>query len=136
MVLWKLWGWFSLNTKWWQTLMDHLWYTLQWSRPKIVTLKGLGLIKPWYQRSYFLCFWICRCHRMSFFKLTMKSNVASSIHYESYDFWKSLTFSQVIAHKLPTYLKLVKIVMVQVIGFVEDERCFGNLNFIKSTLYN
>jgi hypothetical protein len=79
MVLWKLWGWFSFNTKWWQTLMDHLGNTLQWSRPNIVTPKGLGLIKPWYQRSYFLCFWICRCHRMLFFKLTMKSNVGSTI---------------------------------------------------------
>jgi hypothetical protein len=55
--------------------MDHFGDTLQRSRPNIVTPKGLGLIKPWCQRSYFLCFWICRRHRMSFFKLTMKNNV-------------------------------------------------------------
>jgi hypothetical protein len=31
---------------------------------------------------------------------------------------------------VPKYLKLVKIAMVQVIGFLEDEKCFNNLNFI------
>ncbi len=34
------------------------------------------------------------------------------------------------------YMKLVKIAMVQVIGFIEDERCFNNLIFIKSKLCN
>jgi hypothetical protein len=31
-----------------------------------------------------------------------------------------------IAHKMPEYVKLAEIAMVQVIGSVEDERCFSN----------
>jgi hypothetical protein len=49
--------------------------------------------------------------------------------------WRFLAFLQTIAHKVPKYLKLVKIAMVQVIGLVEHERCFNNLNFIKSKLH-
>jgi hypothetical protein len=50
--------------------------------------------------------------------------------------WRSLDFSQVIAHKMTKYLKLVKIAKVQVINYVVDEKHFNNLNFIKSKLCN
>jgi len=36
--------------------------------------------------------------------------------------------------KLNEYNKLVDIAMVQVLGFVEDERTFNNLSFMKSKL--
>ncbi len=78
---------------------------------------------------------------MSFFKLIMKNNVASTMGLPNIMnpmtwLWRFLAFLQTIAHKVPKYLKLVKIAMVQVIGFLEDERCFNNLNFINSKLDN
>jgi hypothetical protein len=78
---------------------------------------------------------------MSFFKLTMKKNVALTMglpytmNFINY-LRRFLVFSQVIIHKMSIYMKLVKIAMVQVIGFIEDERCFNNLIFIKSKLCN
>jgi hypothetical protein len=48
--------------------------------------------------------------------------------------WTSLATSLVIVFKLSEYFKLTA--MVQVIGFVEDEKCFSNLNFIKTKLQN
>ncbi len=78
---------------------------------------------------------------MSFFKLIMKSNVASimglpNIMNPMTWLWRFLAFLQTIAQKVPKYLKLVKIAMAQVIGFLEDERSFNNLNFINSKLHN
>ncbi len=69
----------------------------------------------------------------------MKNNVALAMgflytmNFINY-LWRSLVFSQVIIHKMSIYMKLTKIAMVQVIGFIEDERCFNNLIFIKSKL--
>ncbi len=71
----------------------------------------------------------------------MKSNVilAMGLPYTMnpmIQLWKSLASSQAIAHKMLEYVKLAKFVMVQVIGLVEDEKWFNNLNFIKSKFYN
>ncbi len=38
--------------------------------------------------------------------------------------------------KLNEYMKIVKIIMVQVLGSVEDEITLNNLSFMKSKLYN
>jgi hypothetical protein len=68
---------------------------------------------------------------MSFFKLTIKSNAASAMG-PPYTMnpmtrlWRRLSSSQMIAHKMPEYVKLAEIAMVEVIGCVEDERCFSN----------
>jgi hypothetical protein len=48
--------------------------------------------------------------------------------------WTSLATPLVIVFKLREYFKLIA--MVQVIGSIEDERCFSNLNFIKFKLQN
>jgi len=79
--------------------------------------------------------------QMSLFKLIMKNNVALAIgcpYIMNPMIWlrKSLAFSQMIAHKMLKYVKLVTITMVQMINFVEDTRCFNNLNSIKLKLRN
>jgi hypothetical protein len=76
---------------------------------------------------------------MLFFKLTMKSNAkfAMAPPHEVNPLtrlWTYLASPMVIVFKLHEYFKLTA--MVQVIGSVEDERCFNNLNFIKSKLQN
>jgi hypothetical protein len=43
--------------------------------------------------------------------------------------------------KVPTlgiskYVKLAKLAMCQVLGFVDDEHCFNILSFVKGTFYN
>jgi hypothetical protein len=48
--------------------------------------------------------------------------------------WTSLATPLVIVFKLHEYFKLIT--MVQVIGSVEDDKCFNNLNFIESKLQN
>lgn len=50
--------------------------------------------------------------------------------------WTYLSFSQVIMHNMSKYSKLTKIAMVQVIGSIENDKCFSNLNFIKSKFCN
>jgi hypothetical protein len=41
-----------------------------------------------------------------------------------------------LAHKLNEYNKLAKIVVVQVMGSMEDEMTFNNLTFMKNKLRN
>lgn len=114
--------------------------TSMWLKPNITTPRKLGLIKPWYQSSYCFCFGSLDLH-MSFFKLTMKNNLASTM-VPPYivnlvtQLWISLASTQVIAHNLPRYLKLLNISMVGVIDFIKEKRCFNNLNFIKSKFCN
>jgi hypothetical protein len=40
----------------------------------------------------------------------------------------------ILSEKLNDYNNLANIAMVQVLGFVEDERTFNNLSFMKSKL--
>jgi hypothetical protein len=64
--------------------------------------------------------------QMLFFKLTMKSNVNSTMVLPQKlnpltRIWTSLVASPVIILQLPKYFKLAKIAMIQMIGYVEDE---------------
>jgi hypothetical protein len=77
--------------------------------------------------------------QMLLFKRTMKSNAkfAMAPCHEVHpltQLWTSLATPLVIVFKLREYFKLIA--MVQVIGSIEDERCFSNLNFIKFKLQN
>jgi hypothetical protein len=40
--------------------------------------------------------------------------------------------STLLMQKIPRYLKLTNLSIVQMIGSVEDEQCFSNLTFMKS----
>jgi hypothetical protein len=42
----------------------------------------------------------------------------------------------VFSFNFPEYVKLVELAMVQIIGSMEDERCFSTLAFMKSKLQN
>jgi len=50
--------------------------------------------------------------------------------------WMGIILFPFWVKKLNEYNKLVDIAMVQVLGFVEDERTFNNLSFMKSKLWN
>jgi len=50
--------------------------------------------------------------------------------------WKTFSSSQIFVKKILEYIKLVELVIVQVIGSVEDERCFSTLTFMKTKLQN
>lgn len=50
--------------------------------------------------------------------------------------WKQLTSSQIVTHKIPKYIKIVEITILQIIGLVEDELCFNAFNFMKTKLRN
>ena len=75
--------------------------------------------------------------QQSLFKLSMKSNAANAMR-ELVDqnpltcIWRTISTSKVLSSSFPEYLKLAKVGLVQVIGSVEDERCFSALNFIKN----
>jgi hypothetical protein len=48
--------------------------------------------------------------------------------------WTKIGFSIILNRKLNEYVKLVDTWMVQMLGFVEDERMFINLSFMKNKL--
>jgi len=50
--------------------------------------------------------------------------------------WMKIISFPIMICKLSEYKKLVEIAMVQVLGFVEDERTFSNLTFMKNRLRN
>jgi hypothetical protein len=50
--------------------------------------------------------------------------------------WLKIQFSPLLVLKLNEYIKVVEIIMVQVLGSIEDERTFSNLTFMKSKLTN
>jgi hypothetical protein len=50
--------------------------------------------------------------------------------------WHKLTTSPILNHKLSKYMKLTKIAIVQVLGFVENENMFNTFNFMKNQLRN
>jgi len=45
--------------------------------------------------------------------------------------WIKIKSSLIMAHKLNECIKLDEIVLTQVLGFVEDERTFNNLAYMK-----
>jgi hypothetical protein len=50
--------------------------------------------------------------------------------------WLKIQSLPLLVLKLNEYLKVAKIVMVQVLGLIEDEKTFSNLAFMKNKLYN
>jgi hypothetical protein len=50
--------------------------------------------------------------------------------------WCLVTTFWILVYKFPKYVKLVELAMVQIVGSVEDERCFFTLAFMKSKLCN
>jgi hypothetical protein len=73
----------------------------------------------------------------SMFKFTMKSNAQAALGLlhsinPLTKTWKIFTNFIILFCKISKYVKLVKIAMIQVLGLVEDEKIFNNLNFFKS----
>ncbi len=74
-------------------------------------------------------------------KLTMKSN-ATTCMAPPFDLnpltkmWRLVTTFQILSFSFPKYVKSAKLAMVQIVGNVEDEKCFSTLAFMKSKLWN
>jgi len=74
------------------------------------------------------------------FKLTMKSNAATCMA-PPFDLnpltkmWHLVITFQIFSFSFLKYVKLVELAMVQLIGSMEDERCFSTLAFMKSKLW-
>jgi hypothetical protein len=47
--------------------------------------------------------------------------------------WMKIRSSPITAHKLSEYIKIDENFLTQVLGFVEDERTFNNLAYMKTT---
>jgi hypothetical protein len=47
--------------------------------------------------------------------------------------WMKIGSSPIMAHKLSECIKLDEIVLTQVLGFVEDEKTFNNLAYMKTS---
>jgi hypothetical protein len=50
--------------------------------------------------------------------------------------WRTLEASHILRHSFPKKFKLAKIVIMQVLGSMEDEHTFSTLSFMKSKLRN
>jgi hypothetical protein len=75
------------------------------------------------------------------FKLTMKSNVivCMALPFDLNPLtkmWHLVITFRVLSSSFPKYVKLVELAMMQIVGDVEDERCFSTLAFTKSKLWN
>jgi hypothetical protein len=74
--------------------------------------------------------------QMCIFKLTMKSQAPKAM-VEPFDtnpvtkLWVTINNNVLLTQQLNEYLKLVKIAMVSMLGFVKDERIFSMLAFMK-----
>jgi len=72
----------------------------------------------------------------------MKSNakVASdphhTINWPLIKMWRISINPTISFHNISKYMKLAKIVLIQVMNSMEDKRVFSNLNFIKSQIHN
>ncbi len=79
--------------------------------------------------------------QVSYFRLTMSHNVEAMMQKPSnvnmvIQMWLENQSSPLLVLKLNEYINIVEIVMVQVLGSIEDERTFSNLTFMKSKLCN
>jgi hypothetical protein len=74
------------------------------------------------------------------FKIAMKSNAIAAMapfHVNCLTWlWKTFEASHILRHSFPKKFKLVKTIIVQVLGLVEDEHTFSTLTFMKSKLRN
>jgi len=50
--------------------------------------------------------------------------------------WRIISHFTILSHSISKYVKLAKIVMIQVLGSMEDEWVFNNLDFIKTKICN
>jgi hypothetical protein len=79
--------------------------------------------------------------KQGMFKLIMKSN-ATTCMAPTFDtnpltrMWCLVTTFRILVYNFPKYVKLTELAMVQIVGSVEDERCFFTLAFMKSELCN
>ncbi len=87
--------------------------------------------------------WFTSLIRQAFiFVVTMQSNCIIAIMQPPYDcnptirMWKRLHISQVLKCKVSKYLKLVELVIVVVIGSVEDKCMFFTFTFVGPKLRN
>lgn len=50
--------------------------------------------------------------------------------------WQKLDSNALLASKLSEFVKVAEVIIVTVLGFVEDERTFSTLNYMKSKVRN
>jgi len=50
--------------------------------------------------------------------------------------WKKLFLNALLCAQLSEFMKVAKLVVVQIMGFVKDERTFSILTFMKTRLWN
>jgi len=50
--------------------------------------------------------------------------------------WRIISHFTILSPNVSEYVKLTKIAMIQVLGSVEDEQVFNNLDFIKTKIHN
>jgi hypothetical protein len=77
----------------------------------------------------------------SLFVFTMTKNVKLAMQKPSNvkpvtKLWRTLTSFRILEVKIPEYTKLAKLVVVQVIGSIENDCCFHTLIFMKIKLRN
>jgi hypothetical protein len=75
------------------------------------------------------------------FKITMRANAQAACTPPFFGnplvkLWRQLTSSRHLCKLISEYIKLAEIGSVLVLGFVEDERCFSSLKFLKSCQRN
>ncbi len=89
--------------------------------------------------------------QQGFFKLTIKSSAAQAmakvvalasdkahpmVVNPPTHLWLVINASQFLSHTFLKYLELAEIVMTRISGFVEDERCFSLVYFLKDKVHN
>jgi hypothetical protein len=77
--------------------------------------------------------------QQAYFKLAMKNNSQAAMQPPFNEnpltrLWRTLDSASLCIY--PEYMKLAKIVVVHVLGSVQDERCFSSLSFLKNKLRN
>ena len=83
----------------------------------------------------------CLDNQQSLFKIIMKANCESACALPLttnplIKLWRTLSASRHLGKLISKYFKLAEIGVCLVLGFVEDERCFSNLKFLKSCQRN
>ncbi len=75
------------------------------------------------------------------FKIIMKSNAKVALGLLNIinplnKMWKIIFHFTIIFRNISDYVKLTKIAMIQMLGPMEDEQVFNNLDFIKTKIRN
>ncbi len=131
-ISWMLWVLFICNSGWnpqvrWPSLFIWLSWKGFYCQPK-----KLGS-----QQYLMWVFWTCS----SFFKITMMFN-AQWVMDQSMDLnfmfrlWKKLSDNGLLCAWLFEFMKVTKLAVVQIMGFVKDEKTFSTLTFMNTRLWN